>query len=315
MYRLALVALAVLALAACNSGTTGDRSGTDSGPGTDGGTMGTDAGGDVDAGIVLDTLVSGDWSLPPGMEAYKCVRVTVDHDIDVHRFHPVIPLGTHHTVLTIDPTHSMPDGTYDCSGLANGPFMLFGSGVGTTDLVLPTGISVHIAAGSQLVLNLHLFNVDTTRTLSGTSAIQIETMDPSTVTDHAEVFLAGKDVGLTVPGHTMSTQEGTCTPQAGHIFAVTPHMHQTGVHEKVTLVDHTGAVVSTLLDADYSFDLQTAHVQDPIVDITAGDKIIVDCTYDNPGADKTFGESTTDEMCYAGIVRWPAVGSFLTCTH
>ena len=242
--RIAVASLAVvLALAGCNSGgTTSDRvapdagTGTDSGtPGTDSGTPGTDSGTPgTDAGVhPLETLISGTWSLPPGTESYKCVRLTLAHAIDVHRFHPIIPMGTHHTVLSVDPTGTMPDGVSDCSGFTNGPFMLFGSGLGTGDLTMPDGIAVHVDAGQQIVLNLHLFNLDTSHTLDGTSEIQIEQMDASAVVNRAEIFLAGIDSGLVVPGHMESTAHGTCSPSTGHLFAVFPHMHQTGT--RITL--------------------------------------------------------------------------------
>lgn len=315
-------ALLSLALAACtaapagtlDSGSPGVDSGT---PGTDSGTPGTDAGPvETDAGApVLETLISGAWSLPMGSERYICVRVTIDHDMYIHRFHPVIPTGTHHTVLTVGDSFvggPMPDGITDCSSFVNGPNMLFGSGVGTGDLVLPPGIAVKVNAGDQLTLNLHLFNLTSPGTLSGISAIQVETMDPSLVTAQAETFLAGKTSGLTVAGHAISTQTGTCTVSAGHAFAVFPHMHQTGIHETVTLHHHATPDV-VMLDTDYSFDMQEYHLLSPDVLFSDGDTLSIDCTYDNPGATKTWGEHTYDEMCFAGIYRWPAIGTILIC--
>jgi hypothetical protein len=44
-----------------------------------------------------------------------------------------------------------------------------------------------------------------------------------------------------------------------------------------------------------------------------GDKITVECTYLNDtGKTVTFGESTLEEMCFAGTYRYPAGrGSFM----
>ena len=107
--RSVLLVMLTLSLAACNGGT-GDHVAPDAGPGTDSGTPGTDSGTPgtdagtpgTDAGYALESLISGSWSLGPGTESYKCIRLTVDHDIDIHRFHPIIPTGTHHTVLSVD---------------------------------------------------------------------------------------------------------------------------------------------------------------------------------------------------------------------
>src|SRR5262249_53173554 len=149
--------------------------------------------------------------------------------------------------------------------------------------------------GEQITLNLHLFNLTSSSALSGTSAVQIETMDPADVTNLAEVYLAGIASGLVVPAHSESTESGTCPVSNGHMFAIFPHMHQTGIHQKVTLLHHDGTS-TVVLDSDYTFDMQQYHLLTPQVDLVTGDMMKVDCTYDNPGAEKVFGESTTDEM-------------------
>ena len=49
---------------------------------------------------------------------------------------------------------------------------VFGSGVGTNAIEFPQGVGIKLAAGSQLLLNLHLFNTADTA-LSGTSGTKI----------------------------------------------------------------------------------------------------------------------------------------------
>src|SRR5262245_44613848 len=58
-------------------------------------------------------LIEANWSLQGGDEGYWCAYKTVDQEMFVKEFSPVIPIGTHHTVLTMgEPTR--PDGTEPC---------------------------------------------------------------------------------------------------------------------------------------------------------------------------------------------------------
>ncbi|MEM9196001.1 MAG: hypothetical protein AAGF12_42945, partial [Myxococcota bacterium] len=102
-------------------------------------------------------LIAGDWTLPSGEEDYLCVRATVTEEMYIGAFRPVIPEGTHHTVLTME-DGNRPDGITSCSAGENGPRMIFGSGVGTPELNMPEGVAVRLPAGQQLLLNLHLLN-------------------------------------------------------------------------------------------------------------------------------------------------------------
>lgn len=285
---------------------------------SDAGMSGSDTGTDVDLGTT-DTsvlLVEGSWTLTPSMEDYQCIRVTVPNEMFVHSFIPVIPLGTHHTVLTIAPNDGTPDGQVSCNGFVNGPDMLFGSGVGTDSLVFPEGVAVRIPAGSQLLLNLHLYNSSATATLHETSGIRVTTLEASEVVHEAEIVLAGKDQGLNIPPRQTTTQTGYCTfGHAQTVFSVFPHMHQTATHMTVTAMP-AGGSPTILMDDEYSFDDQRYRPIAPTLELNTGDQIRVDCTYDNPtGNTIHFGESSTDEMCYAGIYRYPAShDTYVTCT-
>lgn len=309
-FPLASALLIGLVLAGCGSDTPGTPT-VDAGAGLDLGTPAVDAGPPPPA---LRTLASADWTVAPSAEAYVCVLVTIPDEIYVSEFHPVIPMGTHHTVLTFAPPDSGPDRTERCDGFSVGPRMIYGSGIGTDPLLFPAGVAVRIPAGSQLLLNLHLFNFATTP-LTGTSAIQVRTIDASAVVNEAEITLAGKDAGLVVAPRAVSTQTGTCNvTAAATLFAVFPHMHQTAVHQTVSMLRGTDAPV-IVMDDDYSFDQQYYRVVAPELQLQAGDRLEVTCTYDNPGDTLTFGESTTNEMCYAGIYVYPAGGFFTTCTN
>jgi Copper type II ascorbate-dependent monooxygenase, C-terminal domain len=290
--KIALLVLPTLLLAAC-SGGSGDG-------GTDGGTTA-----DGTVAQQFKPLISGQWSLAPASESHICVRKTLTEEIYVSAFHPIIPTGTHHTVLTIT-DGSQPDGTGPCGNTMDGPTMIFGTGIGTEDLVFPAGVAVRLPAGSQLNMNLHLYNV-TSATLTGTSAIEVLTTPAASVQNQAEALLAGKVVGLTVaPGTT--TQTGRCTmPADVTLFAVGPHMHKLGTHLKATVMPAGGGTGEVLFDKDYSFESQKLDMLLPQVALHSGDKVQVDCTYRNDSpATIGWGNSSDAEMCFATLYRYPA---------
>lgn len=247
------------------------------------------------------SLVTGAWSLPAATEAYRCVRLTATADMWVTSIHPIAPTGTHHTVLMVGPPDA-PDGAVDCDSSLVKP-AIYASGVGTDALDMPSGVAIKIAAGDQLLLNLHLFNASDA-VITGTSGIEVKTTDAGAVVHEAGAVLAGKDAGLAVkPGP--SVQTGTCTLPAGTtMFAMAPHMHLLGVHMKVTF---QGAPSQVLYDKDYTFEGQRYAVLGAPVRSSGTDQLIVDCSYMNPsGTTVKFGEHTTQEMCYALALVYPA---------
>jgi hypothetical protein len=289
-------------LAACSGTATGD--------GADGG-IGADAAARTPDGRIAAqgvSLLETTWTLPPHVERYLCVRKTVTEDVYIGRFAPIAPVGTHHTVLTIDDNGGQPDGVVVCNATVSAPRMIYGSGVGTDPLEMPPGVAMRVRAGQQLLLNLHLYNTDDAP-LSGTSGVEVDLLDPTAVTTEAEAILAGTINLLIPPG--MSTLTGRCTtPGAVRLFGVGAHMHRLGIHQKVT-VERTGQV---LRDRPYSFDTQ--DVDDLDVSLDAGDRVRVDCTFANDtGGYVTFGESTDAEMCFAILFRYPAQGTYHICLN
>ncbi|HWU90728.1 MAG TPA: hypothetical protein VN253_25855 [Kofleriaceae bacterium] len=286
-----ILAFFLLSAAAC---------GNDQGIGDDDGTT-PDAPGPTDGYV---SLVRGDWSLPASTEKYVCVRTTATSDIYVRSIRPVAPLGTHHTVLMLGAPDA-PDGVVDCTSALVKP-AIFASGIGTQTLELPAGVAVHVRPGQQLLLNLHLFNA-TDATLTGTSGVEILEARPEEVQHEAGVVLAGKAQGLQVPPN-LSTQVGRCTTPANvTVFAVAPHMHMLGTHMKASYANSGGGGGRVLYDQAYSFDEQRFTFLEPALVTTAGGRLMIECTYMNTtGHTVGFGESSTEEMCYALAFVYPA---------
>lgn len=304
-----LVASACLALLlpACGSDDGGNNNTADASTSVDANNAGTtDA--MVGGGNFTD-LITGTWSKEPGSDDYWCSWVTVQEDTYITGFEAVSPQGTHHTVLSVTDSYNGPDKEEACSAGTLADQLLFASGVGTNSYPLPDGVAVKVSAGQTVMLNLHLFNASDI-TITGTSGTRISTTTEAEVQNLAEFFFAGTYL-INIPGNGVdTTATGRCTVNADStIFTLWPHMHTVGKHMKVDL-DGT-----MLLDENYSFEDQKMYPITP-VPVTAGQKINVECTWNNPqgNATKTFGDGSNDEMCFAGVYRYPATGVSAFCT-
>lgn len=256
-------------------------------------------------------LIASDFNIKPGTEGYQCQRVTIPSDIYILKITPVSPTGVHHEVLAIDPGTS-PDGVSDCGPLDPSWKPLFASGVGSPSLTMPKGIAFKVAAGSKVVLDLHLFNARPDNNITGNAAVDVVVADTNDGYQLAALPFIGP-LNFTVPA-TGRSVSGSCTVSNDTtFFAVFPHMHTTGQHIKIT-AGKTGSP-TTVWDQDYSFTEQkfgqfpnwdTTQAQVPL---KKGDKISVTCTYTQDGVGKKFGDSTTDEMCFAISYVTPAIST------
>jgi hypothetical protein len=262
-------------------------------------------------------LVGRSWELPAGANIYRCVRLTVPEDMYITDFVAQTPKGGHHAVLSIAGGFGTdgPDGDDDdCAPSAIGAHMLYASSVGTAPLQFPAGVGIKVTKGQQLHLNLHLFNAGDDA-LTGESAIWIKSQ-PTPPAQLAEMVLAGP-IDFRVPSdnqpHPVS---GVCTARHDYsLFAIWPHMHQFGTHQTVELLSASGAA-QMLHDAPFHFDDQSYQLVSPMVQVRTGDKVRVTCTYvNNSGADVTYGDGGFSEMCFAGLYRYPAIGSDEYCPN
>lgn len=257
-----------------------------------------------DAGESEQNLLRVDWEIPAGREQYLCARMTVPEDTYLSGFFPLSPAGTHHTALTVREAPDAPDGVTECDLSEVAPRNVSGSGVGTMGGSLPSGIAMKLARGSQLLLNLHLFNFNDAP-LRGRSGTRVLTTTAANVTSLADGVAVGPLKLMVPPGR--SIVRGVCTVDHDYtIFSVLPHMHQMGAHLKV--VAHRSAGDVLIHDGPYDFENQIATRLDPIA-LVEGDTIEIECTYENTtGQTLHFGESSNDEMCIAGLARFPAGG-------
>jgi hypothetical protein len=140
----------------------------------------------------------------------------------------------------------------------------------------------------------------------------VRVVPESDVTTIAEGVLAGT-IAIDLAPQETKTITGFCTMSNDvTLFAVAPHMHQLGVYERVFAESATKGEV-TLFDGPYNFDDQSYHLIEPL-DLKKGERVRVECTHANTTTKRvTFGESSLQEMCFAGLYRYPADGSPFAC--
>jgi hypothetical protein len=240
------------------------------------------------------------------------VHLTIEEDTYINGMKPLIPPGTHHTVLSVDEEPRFEDGVVECDAFTNGMRQIGGSGVGTKPYLYPEGVAMELKKGWQVTLNLHLFNVSEEE-LSGTSGLLIKAIDEADVVHKAESILAGTTDLEIPPGRVV--QEGTCTfRHDATIFSILPHMHQTGVYMKV--VAHSSVMGDVVLfDDDYDFEDQQVYPLD-MIEMNEGDTVSVECTYENDREETImWGDSSLAEMCFAGLTRFPAGDEGAACVQ
>ena len=233
-------------------------------------------------------LIAKGWTLMPGGEKTSDIQLeTLERDMVIGGIRPLAPIGTHHTLLFRG---------------ANGTNAIYASGVGTNELMFPAGKALKITAGTLIGLQLHIFNT-TDGMLTGKSGVEILEVDPATVTEEVDMFLPGPQ-NISLPPNVPTTLRGTCTVKTPYkLFALFPHMHQLGTHLKTTLT--IGGVERVINDAPYDFEHQAVIEFEPI-QMNVGDKITTECTWMNTSAETvTYGESSTTEMCYSILYRFP----------
>jgi hypothetical protein len=268
-------------------------SGDDDAPSADAPAGGADAPSGADSGTPGNwtPLITGEWTLPAGGENTSDVhQIVLDRDIYVGAIRPIEPPGTHHTLLALDSI-----------GSGN---IIYASGVGTNEIVFPPGVGLRLTAGSTLALQLHVFNTSEDP-LAGTSGVEIIEVAEADVQNVAGLWLPGP-IALSIPPMQEHTQTGTCTAsETVTIFAIFPHMHQLGSYFRTTL--NVGGNDMILHDGPYNFTDQAFIPFEPLT-LNAGDTITTECTWNNTTDQTvTWGESSTTEMCFSILYRYPVV--------
>ncbi len=178
---------------------------------------------------------------------------------------------------------------------------------------LPPGVAVHIAKGSRLVMQVHYHKngaVCADRTRMGIYFAK-EPIDKI-----MQVWLFGNMSFHIAAGDSRSAvRTGLTLPYDVHLHMIFPHMHLLGREMKVTATFPDGTVKPLVYVNDWDFNWQETYAYREPVALPKGTRLELQAYYDNsennphqpvhPPQAVTFGEDTTDEMCFAFLSLTP----------
>ena len=119
-------------------------------------------------------LVTADWTLPTGSEAFWCATRTLTEDVHIGTLRALPAPGTHHTTVTSNEPSGPDSAGYPCWPELSD---LWASGTGGEPLALPEGVGLEVKAGRQLRLTLHLFNAALASPLADNAAFDVAAAD------------------------------------------------------------------------------------------------------------------------------------------
>jgi mono/diheme cytochrome c family protein len=249
--------------------------------------------------MVASATSGGKVSIAPGQEFYQNVMIAApwgDKQVQALRFKPVLDnLKVLHHYILYGPDQSFVEGWAP----------------GQAGIIMPPTVGLQLKNG-QYRLELHYNNTTGTKTELDGSGLELcvaKTARPNVAAVHEVGSL-----GISLPPGQKTEVVSECKPTVSkgpvHLIEGHPHMHTKGVHAK-TIITRANGKVETMHDAPFSFQEQRKY---PLPEdgsaadilINAGDKITYTCTWQNDtNRQITFGQNTTDEMCFYYIIAWP----------
>ena len=264
-----------------------------------------------DAGVSFtEPLVERSWTLPAGLETYKCKGLVAVQDLYIKGFRAhTDPALARMTVTVSDMVGTI--GDYDC-GPADGFFssrMIYAAGPGVNDVHFPAGNGVVVRAGQYIHLNMHLANKYGTDSLSGTTQLLMETGTSADVTTPLDMIYIGTFNIQIPPNSTGVVMAGGCSAGIDQTYLfLSPAMNKQGTHQRVQVYHLNSPEPSTLLDENFDVTQQHIHGMRPGFKVLQGEAIRVACTYNgNSSYTIGFGDSVDLEMCFTGVYRYPVI--------
>jgi hypothetical protein len=211
----------------------------------------------------------------------------------------------HHVVLfepsTVSESQRAPEG-FSCSGFGESGWSVVGAWAsGGTPLQFPEGVGAPIAAGAELILQMHYFN-----SFDGADQVSDQSGYGLLITDSVDREVTSVPFGPTGFSIPAGSDDYAVSDRARYrggdadILAAFPHMHQAGVGFHMTVESDPE---QCLVDMNgWYFHNQLLPVFKEPLKLSTGDRVTTTCVYDNPDARSvSFGEETGDEMCFGFV--------------
>jgi hypothetical protein len=253
-----------------------------------------------------------EYTLDPGAERYLCYVATVDRDLVVDGYEHQGEKTLHHVVFART-DGAEPEGTSECDTLFRTTWApMYVAGAGDSSLEFPPNTAHEIPAGTRLLSQLHLFN---TSDAPAKGSLELK-MHRATMADPAaiNIYIFG-NFEIQLPPLSKSRVESTCrVSDEVDLIAAFPHMHKLGTDLTFQAGPSPDHLTTVYQRAPYSFDDQ--RLETLSLRLSPGDTTHLACNYQNPeNQTVTFGESTTNEMCFlVGFAVRPQRGFCVTGT-
>jgi hypothetical protein len=291
------------------SGGSPDGGSTSSGDG--GGVGGGDASSPAPDDCVWDTHLAPASSYTViGQEQYACYGFDITNaptkrHVTQIRVHIDNAHLVHHALLLESPTSTSGTPIVCSPAPSFGAPMMYAWAPGGNPLVVPPAAGFPIDNTTHYVVQIHYNNVNNLPNPVDASGFDLCTT-PNLRPNDADVVAFGTEL-ISLPPRAATTISGCYTIPSSldgrNFFAAFPHMHQLGVAMDTNL-ETDGGVTDMGTIASWNFSNQ------PWLSINAvghtGDVIKTTCRWNNGGDNTvTFGQSTTDEMCYSFTAYYP----------
>ena len=261
----------------------------------------------------------GPYAVPVGDTNYTCFAMRVPAGMGTEhafRFEPLLDnLAHNHHMLVFKNNGSAANETapFECAGLPLQWEMIAGWAPGRGADEIPSGAGVPLAAGDQLILQVHYDQVRMAG-LTDTSGYRMVLTDEPDLTP-AGMLWSGVMWGGSLNG-TNVTRQGECTLSSDiTMFAVFPHRHQVGTRITLELRRAGESSYTNIVDiTGWSFtDQPNIPVPPQYQQLRRGDRLRTTCWWNTGGRSVRFGEASDDEMCFNFIYHYPKIGSQFAC--
>jgi hypothetical protein len=273
-------------------------------------------------------------TLDPGVEYHPNAAVTDDyhcflldpglaaaHDLVGFNVHPGTPGSVHHVLLfSVAPANLAAVQAKDAAEAGAGWTCFGGTGVDATPTVggwvpgsgasaFPPPTGIHLAAGTQIIMQIHYNLLVKKDVADRTTADLFYSAAPVTKPAAISAVLNTK---FLVPAGTKSQTVVADLPIKANyaLWGVVPHMHVHGTEIKVQIRHADGSSACAVDVPKWDFHWQQFYYYQQPVPVVSGDTVHLECTYDNSAENQpvingtkqapaplTWGEKTTDEMC------------------
>ena len=239
-------------------------------------------------------LQTPEFEVPAGNERSLCYAQTLEHAMNIAAFAYEARPGVHHFLFakTLSPEQ---DGLFECDVLFRSSWVpIFGAGNGNAELAIPAGAAQILPAGTQLLFQLHLLNVQSEAVRDRVTIRMRESTeaDPKPV----GIYAFGTDQIALERGPGSATND-CVLPEDVQLFGLLPHMHYLGTQLTFEIGPDAGALSEVFRREPWNFDRQV--IEPFALTIPAGTLTRTICHYDNTtNAAVGFGESSHDEMCF-----------------